>query len=214
MFFVIDENNNKIEAYDKEGVLAVLAQAIKDGSLSGITADSAFINKIKCCVTGQTNRIAFVTQAKYNELETNGQTESGVYYYITDDDTLEGINEKLGEIEADIAGLQNNGNNQAEVLLGEGDTPASTVNIDKAGLYAVTIRAGVSTSLLSGVISVPDLTQTTDAYFMLGEVNGVVKECIARYNSLSTKRCLECVCSSDYEMVDAWFTDVRLLIKY
>jgi hypothetical protein len=99
MFFVLDENHNLIEAFDKEGVLSVLEQAIKDGSLSGIVADSAFVTKLKCCVSGQTNRIAFVTQAKYNELEAKGQTENGVYYYITDDDTLDGIDNRFKELD-------------------------------------------------------------------------------------------------------------------
>lgn len=111
-FFVIDENHNLIEAYDKEGVLAVLAQAIADGSLSGITADSGFISKIKCCVSGQTNRIAFVTQAKYNELEKSGNLENGVYYYITDDTTAEDIEKTLTE----LVNFKNNVKNGTETV--------------------------------------------------------------------------------------------------
>ena len=72
-FYVLDENNNKVPAYDKEGVLALLAQAIEDGSLDSIVADSAFITKLKCCVGGGTYNIAFIDQAKYNELQTNNQ---------------------------------------------------------------------------------------------------------------------------------------------
>ena len=97
-FYVLDENNNKVEAYDKEGVLAVLAQAIEDGSLDNITSDSAFISKIKCCVNGVSNNIAFITQAKYNELEANGELRENTYYYITDDTTCEDINAALEEL--------------------------------------------------------------------------------------------------------------------
>ncbi len=98
MHYVLDENNNKVEAYDKEGVLAVLEQAIANGSLASLVADAAFVTKLKCCVSGQTNRIAFVSQAKYNELKKAGTVENGVYYYITDDTTLEDINALLEEL--------------------------------------------------------------------------------------------------------------------
>lgn len=94
-FYVLDENNNKVEAYDKQGVLAVLAQAIADGSLDNITADSAFINKLKCCVGGDTFNIAFITQAKYNDLEANGLIKENTYYYIIDDTTADDIDEQL-----------------------------------------------------------------------------------------------------------------------
>ena len=85
MFYVLDENHNLVEAYDKEGVLAVLAQAIADGSLSGIVADSAFVTQLKCCVGGATHKMAFVSQAKYNELEASGGLLENCMYYITDD---------------------------------------------------------------------------------------------------------------------------------
>lgn len=95
MYYVLDENNNKIEAYSKQEVLAVLAQAIADGSLDNITADSAFINKLKCCVGGDTFNIAFITQAKYNELAASNLLKENTYYYITDDETAENIDEAL-----------------------------------------------------------------------------------------------------------------------
>lgn len=98
MFFVIDENNNKIEAYDKEGVLAVLSKAIKDGSLSGISADAGFVSKLKCCVTGGTSKVAFVTQAKYNELKASNGLLENCLYYITDDTTAEDMDKALQDV--------------------------------------------------------------------------------------------------------------------
>lgn len=94
-FYVLDENNNKVEAYDKEGVLAVLAQAIADGSLENIVADAAFINKVRCCVSGSTYNIAFVTQAKYNELVIAGELLKDTFYYILDDTTCDNIDENF-----------------------------------------------------------------------------------------------------------------------
>ena len=98
MFYVIDENHNMIEAYDKEGVLAVLAQAIADGSLSGITADSAFVSQLKCCVSGQANKVAFVTQAKYNELKASNMLLSNCLYFVIDDTTADDIDRILSEL--------------------------------------------------------------------------------------------------------------------
>lgn len=101
-FYVLDENNNKVEAFDKQGVLALLAQAIADGTLDSITADSAFINKIKCCVSGTTYNIAFTTQAYYNNLVATGAVKTNTYYYIIDDTTGEDIDKALENINKSI----------------------------------------------------------------------------------------------------------------
>lgn len=98
-YYVLDENNNKVEAFDKQGVLALLDQAIKDGSLENIVADAAFVSKLKCCVGGGTYQIAFITQAKYNELAANDALLENAYYFIVDDTTAEDLNEKLLKID-------------------------------------------------------------------------------------------------------------------
>lgn len=87
MYYVLDENGNRKEAYCKEEIMSVLQQAIDDGSLSGVDAQSAFVSKLKCCVGGGTFKQAFVTQAKYNELKANKQLEENTCYNITDDTT-------------------------------------------------------------------------------------------------------------------------------
>ena len=103
MFFVLDENHNLVEAYDKEGVLAVIEKAIADGSLSGIVEDASFVTKIKCCVTGGTNRFAFVSTAKYNELVATGAIEQNTLYYITDEES----NDVVEEVCAYVNGIIN-----------------------------------------------------------------------------------------------------------
>ncbi len=147
-FYVLDENHNLIEAYDKEGVLAVLAQAIKDGSLDGITADSAFISKLKCCVTGGTNRVAFVTQHQYNSLKKRGGLQSNCLYIITDDNTYDGLDTALSEAVQKIEGFET-----GDIVVGTAHTlkvaglsgityqgKMAIVPISKAGLYAVTVE--------------------------------------------------------------------------
>ena len=81
MFFVIDENKNLIEGLDKEGVIALLEQAIEDGDLSHIEADSAFVSKLKSLVNGTTHHIEFVTQAQFNQLEHDDELVSNTYYF-------------------------------------------------------------------------------------------------------------------------------------
>lgn len=106
MFFCLDENNNKVEAFDKQGVLNAIETAIKDGSLSNLVADAAFINKIKCCVSGDTHKIAFVTQAKYNELVAAGNLENYTLYIITDDTLAVDIDEALEKLNTAVEGLE------------------------------------------------------------------------------------------------------------
>lgn len=115
-FYVLDENNNRIEALDKEGVYAVLEQAIADGSLANLVADAAFVSKLRCCVTGGTNKVAFVTQAKYNELKASNQLVTNCLYYITDDTSAEDIDEQFNALNTAINSLDNKINQINEVL--------------------------------------------------------------------------------------------------
>ena len=94
MHYVLDENNNKIEGLSKEDTIALLNQAIADGTLDNIVA-AAGISKVKCCVSGSIYKLAFVTQAKYNELEAAGTLVENCYYFIIDDSTAGGINKVL-----------------------------------------------------------------------------------------------------------------------
>jgi hypothetical protein len=97
-YYVLDENKNKVEAYDKEGVLALLEQAIEDGDLSHIEADSAFVSKIKSLINGTTHHIEFVTQAQFNQLENDDELVPNTYYFITDDTTAEDLEDAVNGI--------------------------------------------------------------------------------------------------------------------
>lgn len=98
MFFVRDENNNLVEAYSAQEVLSVLEQAIADGSLANVVAGLAIIDKLKCCVSGKTNKVAFVDSAKYNELEAADTLEEDTAYFVTDDPTFDGLIENMNAI--------------------------------------------------------------------------------------------------------------------
>lgn len=95
MNYVIDENGNRVESLSKEEILSTMQQAIDNKSLEGIDADSAFVSKLKCCVGGDTFGMAFVTQAKYNELKTQNKLVANTLYFITDDTTEENLEESI-----------------------------------------------------------------------------------------------------------------------
>lgn len=110
--YVIDENHNFVEGYSAQEVLSVLEQAIADGSLKNVVAGQAIVDKLKCCVTGGTMQVAFVTQAKYNELKSSGNIIENCLYHITDDTTASDIeaslidhNAKLYDHDAKLASL-------------------------------------------------------------------------------------------------------------
>ena len=108
-FYVLDENNNKVEALDKEGVVAAIAQAIEDGSISNLVADAGFISKIKCCISGETLRMAFVTQAYMNTLLQENAADDNTIYYIIDDTSADDLDTYLtnlsNELNDNIANL-------------------------------------------------------------------------------------------------------------
>lgn len=105
-FYVLDDNNNKVEALDKEGVLNAIETAIRDGSLEGLVANAGFISKLKCCVSGATNKMGFITQAQYNNLKARNLLEKNTLYIITDDSTAENLEEQLKYLIENVKGLK------------------------------------------------------------------------------------------------------------
>lgn len=94
-YYLLDENKNLVEGFDKEGFLALLEQAIEEGSLDNIDEDSAVASKIRSVLNGTTHHLEFVTQAQYNQLEADGELVANTYYFITDDTSYEDIDHLL-----------------------------------------------------------------------------------------------------------------------
>lgn len=107
MYYVKDENGNRVEAYTKEEFLTFLQNAIDTGSLAGIDADSAIVSKLRCCVSKDTYPIAFVTQAKYNELKSTNGLVNNCYYFIIDDETESNIEARIENLNNEMTGLNN-----------------------------------------------------------------------------------------------------------
>lgn len=153
--YVLDDNNNKIEGLDKEGVLAVLAQTIQDGTLNDIVAEAAFVSKLKCCVGGDTYNFAFVTMAKYNELFTAGLLVGNTYYIITDDTTADDLDAFL----EDLSNKINNINTRLDALGFKSgvasyagfSTEPTTNTLNKQGKYCIFNFGEISYSNAGGV---------------------------------------------------------------
>ena len=102
MFYVLDDDKNKVEALSKEDVYALLEQAIEDGDLSHIEADSAFVSKLKSIINGSVHHVEFVTQAQFNSMQQGGTLVAGTYYFITDDTTAEDLGAAIDDLSDEI----------------------------------------------------------------------------------------------------------------
>lgn len=109
-YYLLDENKNLVEGFDKEGFLALLEQAIEQGSLENIDPDSAVASKIRSVLNGTTHHIEFVTQAQFNQLVADEQLVKNTYYFITDDTTLEGLENSIGNLDGRLTDQENSMN--------------------------------------------------------------------------------------------------------
>lgn len=105
-YYLLDENKNLIEGYTKEQFLGILEQAIEDGDLSGIDEDSAVASKLRSTINGTTHHIEFVTQAQYNQLLADEDLVPNTYYFITDDDTAEDLENAINDLQVGTNSLE------------------------------------------------------------------------------------------------------------
>lgn len=98
-YYVLDANKNLKEGLDKEGIYAMLEQAIEDGDLEHVDADSAFVSKLKDLNGGQDFKVWIGTTAEYNAIQEKTQN---TLYLLTDDN----LDQELTDIEQDVDTLQ------------------------------------------------------------------------------------------------------------
>lgn len=79
-----DADKNKYEALSKAEVIALLQQVIESGELPEGELNGLVL-ALRNPIDNNDYRIAFCTQAKYNELQAAGQLQENTYYIITDD---------------------------------------------------------------------------------------------------------------------------------
>lgn len=95
-----DSDKNKYEAYSKEEVLEVIQETISSGELP--EEINGLVLTFKNPVDNQAYKIAFCTQAKYNELVAAGQIEENCYYFITDDSTYDDLENAINTLQAGV----------------------------------------------------------------------------------------------------------------
>lgn len=110
MNYGFDEKKNKKEMLTKEQVYALIADAIEQGTLPSVDNLEAFVTALKDPYTGLVHRVAFMTQAKYNELKAQGALLAGTYHFITDDDTAQDLENHMDGIDDDVESAQNDSN--------------------------------------------------------------------------------------------------------
>lgn len=102
-----DQDKNKYEAYTKQEVLELLQEVIQSGELPEEL--NGLVITLKNPIDNLGYKIAFCTQAKYNELVANEELETNCYYFITDDsswdDFMEQVNDAIDDMQSDIAAL-------------------------------------------------------------------------------------------------------------
>lgn len=104
MKYIIEEiDKNKHEAYTKQEVLNVIQEAARTGQLPNEL--NGLVLTFKNPIDNQGYKIAFCTQAKYNELEAGGNLEADTLYIITDDETYDDLAELVDQIGDDVDGL-------------------------------------------------------------------------------------------------------------
>ena len=95
-----DSDKNKYEAYTKEEVLEVIQEAISSGELP--EEINGLVLTFKNPVDNQAYKIAFCTQAKYNELVAGGQIEENCYYFITDDTSYDDLENAIATLQSGV----------------------------------------------------------------------------------------------------------------
>lgn len=105
MKHIIDDlDKNKYEAYTKQETLAAIQEAISSGELP--EEINGLVITLKNPIDNLGYKIAFCTQAKYNELEANEQLEVNCYYFITDDSTWDDWNTIINDLQSDFEELR------------------------------------------------------------------------------------------------------------
>lgn len=97
-----DTDKNKFEAMDKAEILAAIQQIVEEGEIPQELINGVALT-LRNPIDNQDYKIAFCTQAKYNELEAGGQLETNCYYYITDDTSYDDM---VSEINTALEGFQ------------------------------------------------------------------------------------------------------------
>ena len=162
-YYVRDNNNNLIEGLSKEEIYALLDEAIRTGQLPSVDDDTAFVTKLKCSVTGVASSVAFITEAKYNELRTGGLLKPNTLYFITDDTTEDTLENAIAQAKQEAI-LESK--TYADNRFTDVDTKFTQVNAKINGLYRT--RNMTLTSLIADKNLIDKLVKVEKIEFGVG----------------------------------------------
>ena len=162
-YYVRDNNNNLIEGLSKEEIYALLDEAIRTGQLPSVDDETAFVTKLKCSVTGVASSVAFITEAKYNELRTGGLLKPNTLYFITDDTTEDTLENAIAQAKQEAI-LESK--TYADTRFTDVDTKFTQVNAKINGLFRT--RNMTLTSLISNKNLIDKLVKVEKIEFGVG----------------------------------------------
>lgn len=162
-YYVRDNNNNLIEGLSKEEIYALLDEAIRTGQLPSVDDETAFVTKLKCSVTGVASSVAFITEAKYNELRTGGLLKPNTLYFITDDTTEDNLENAIAQAKQEAI-LESK--TYADTRFTDVDTKFTQVNAKINGLYRT--RNMTLTSLMADKDLIDKLVKVEKIEFGVG----------------------------------------------
>ena len=162
-YYVRDNNNNLIEGLSKEEIYALLDEAIRTGQLPSVDDETAFVTKLKCSVTGVASSVAFITEAKYNELRTGGLLKPNTLYFITDDTTEDNLENAIAQSKQEAI-LESK--TYADTRFTDVDTKFTQVNAKINGLYRT--RNMTLTSLIADKNLIDKLVKVEKIEFGVG----------------------------------------------
>ena len=162
-YYVRDNNNNLIEGLSKEEIYALLDEAIRTGQLPSVDDDTAFVTKLKCSVTGVASSVAFITEAKYNELRTGGLLKPNTLYFITDDTTEDTLENAIAQAKQEAI-LESK--TYADTRFTDVDTKFTQVNTKINGLFRT--RNMTLTSLIADKNLIDKLVKVEKIEFGVG----------------------------------------------
>lgn len=129
-YFVLCEQNCKFEGMTKEQILTAISQAVATGSVGN--CDTGFVQTIKT-INGQPLRFFVGTQAEYESL--SASDKENLFAIITNDTSLEGIEEAIRSLQSNVTSLHGRCNSIAT------DVRSGTIVAGKAKVLNPTFKA-------------------------------------------------------------------------
>jgi hypothetical protein len=219
-----DTDKNKFEAMDKAETLAAIQQIIEEGEIPQELLNGIALT-LRNPIDNQDYKIAFCTQAKYNELEQAGQLETNCYYYITDDTTwedfVEYIERQLTDITSDLNSRVEELESYPMDIAIDSQYPNRSVDLsdvfDNGAIFSFCFEATYATGTISqvrqisGILHINDKTKPCSNVGVASEENAQVN---VGWNTTNHFLVCDIPAGSGSHYSNPQFTSIKLLAKW